>query len=125
MCSCRRHESMWWMWGRKNRQPVVIKQQPRVPQHWHVHQTLPAPVLPTRSTKNQGEVPVAVMIPPFETQFLPNRTLSQDTIPPKQNSLPGGRPKRNCHFVGFLAHTEYEKGNRGSGVSVSKAMIPG
>lgn len=32
MYSCLKHASLWWVWGSKNRQPVVIKQQPRVPQ---------------------------------------------------------------------------------------------
>lgn len=32
MCSCLRRASVWWVWGSKNRQPVVIKRQPRVPQ---------------------------------------------------------------------------------------------
>lgn len=115
MCSCLRRESMWWMWGRKNRQPVVIKQQPWVPQHWHVHQTLPAPVPPTRSEKkNQGEVPGAVVIPPFETRFLPKRALSQEV----EEKLPS-------FWLLILAHTEYEKRNRGSDVFVPITTISG
>lgn len=64
--------------------------------------------------KNQGEVPVAVMILPFETRFLPNRTLSQEV----EEKLPS-------FWLLVLAYTDYEKRNRGSDVFVPKTKIPG
>lgn len=117
MCSCLRHESMWWMWGRKNRQPVVIKQQPWVPQHWHIHQTLPAPVPPTRSEKKKkkpGGGPRSCRDPSI-----------RDTIPPKESSLPGGQRETAIFWLLILAHTEYEKRNRGSDVFVPITTISG
>lgn len=67
-----------------------------------------------RKKNNQGEVPGAVMIPPFETRFLPNRTLSQEV----GEKLPS-------FWLLILAHTEYEKRNRGSDVFVPITTISG
>lgn len=64
--------------------------------------------------KNQGEVPGAVVIPPFETRFLPKRALSQEV----EEKLPS-------FWLLVLAHTEYEKRNRGSDVFVPITTISG
>lgn len=49
----------------------------------------------------------------------------RDTIPPKESSLPGGQRETAIFWLLILAHTEYEKRNRGSDVFVPITTISG